>query len=58
MKISNNYGDVNFISDFENAAFVSFIQLLIRIINLMELDFYLPITKVDENMETVKYSDF
>mmetsp|Transcript_21607 Transcript_21607/g.29681 ORF Transcript_21607/g.29681 Transcript_21607/m.29681 type:complete len:754 (+) Transcript_21607:73-2334(+) len=45
------------LTDFENAAFVVFIQLLIRTINTMELNFYLPISKVDENMEMAHRRD-
>ncbi|CAG8507018.1 12388_t:CDS:10, partial [Dentiscutata heterogama] len=38
------------ITDFENAAFVIFIILLTRIILSYDLNFYIPISKVDENM--------
>ncbi|CAG8601079.1 27302_t:CDS:10 [Gigaspora margarita] len=38
------------ITDFENAAFVIFMILLTRIILSYELNFYIPISKVDENM--------
>ncbi|RIB22558.1 glutamate-cysteine ligase-domain-containing protein [Gigaspora rosea] len=38
------------ITDFENAAFVIFMILLTRIILSYDLNFYIPISKVDENM--------
>ncbi|CAG8781198.1 5481_t:CDS:2, partial [Acaulospora morrowiae] len=38
------------ISDFENAAFAVFIVLLTRVILSYGLNFYIPISKVDENM--------
>ncbi|CAG8655121.1 10469_t:CDS:10, partial [Ambispora leptoticha] len=37
-------------TDFENAAFAVFIALLTRVIMAMRSNFYIPITKVDENM--------
>jgi glutamate--cysteine ligase catalytic subunit len=37
-------------SDFENAAFTVFIVLLTRVILTFNLNFYMPISKVDENM--------
>lgn len=39
------------LSDFENAAFTVFIALLSRAILAFRLNLYLPISKVDENME-------
>eukprot|EP01065_Artemidia_motanka_P006048 TRINITY_DN1293_c4_g2_i2.p1 TRINITY_DN1293_c4_g2~~TRINITY_DN1293_c4_g2_i2.p1 ORF type:complete len:730 (+),score=281.11 TRINITY_DN1293_c4_g2_i2:64-2253(+) len=36
-------------SNFENAAFATFIILLARAITKFDLDFYMPLTKVDEN---------
>eukprot|EP00741_Cyanophora_paradoxa_P021342 tig00021348_g20601.t1 len=39
------------LTDFENAAFVVFTVLLSRIILYFDLNFYIPISKVDENME-------
>eukprot|EP00906_Rhabdomonas_costata_P024148 RCo034750 len=38
-------------TDFENAAFVIFIVLLSRIILAFHLDFYMPVSLVDENMQ-------
>mmetsp|Transcript_3846 Transcript_3846/g.5370 ORF Transcript_3846/g.5370 Transcript_3846/m.5370 type:complete len:675 (-) Transcript_3846:30-2054(-) len=40
------------LTDFENAAFVVFIVLLTRVIGAFDLNFYIPISKVDENMQT------
>lgn len=40
------------LTDFENAAFSVFIVLLTRVILSFNLNFYIPITKVDENMRT------
>eukprot|EP01113_Clastostelium_recurvatum_P035345 TRINITY_DN4915_c0_g1_i2.p1 TRINITY_DN4915_c0_g1~~TRINITY_DN4915_c0_g1_i2.p1 ORF type:complete len:555 (-),score=106.70 TRINITY_DN4915_c0_g1_i2:8-1672(-) len=39
------------ITDFENAAFVVFIVLLTRVISSFDLNFYIPLSKVDENMK-------
>jgi glutamate--cysteine ligase catalytic subunit len=39
-------------TDFENAAFVVFIVLLSRVILGLELNTYIPISKLDENMRT------
>ncbi|KAG5436895.1 hypothetical protein PCANB_001648 [Pneumocystis canis] len=39
------------LSDFENAAYSVFINLLTRIIVFYKLNFYIPISKVDENMK-------
>ena len=40
------------ITDFENAAFSVFMVLVTRVILSYNLNFYIPIKKVDENMET------
>ena len=40
------------ITDFENAAFSIFIVLITRAILSFNLNFYIPITRVSENMET------
>lgn len=40
------------LTDFENAAIVCFVVLLTRVILSYELDFLIPISKVDENMQT------
>ncbi|KAF4880500.1 Glutamate--cysteine ligase [Colletotrichum siamense] len=39
------------LTDFENAAFSVFMVLVTRAILSFDLNFYIPITKVDENME-------
>ena len=39
------------LTDFENAAFAIFIVLVTRVILSYDLNFYLPISKVDENMK-------
>ncbi|KAK4156293.1 glutamate-cysteine ligase-domain-containing protein [Chaetomidium leptoderma] len=45
------------ITDFENAAFAVFIVLVTRVILSYNLNFYIPIKKVDENMETAHARD-
>ncbi|KAH8893235.1 glutamate-cysteine ligase [Thozetella sp. PMI_491] len=45
------------ITDFENAAFAVFIVLITRAILSFDLNFYIPILKVDENMETAHRRD-
>ncbi|XP_037932315.1 glutamate--cysteine ligase-like [Teleopsis dalmanni] len=45
------------ISDFENAAFVCFVVLLTRVILSYQLNFLIPISKVDENMQTAQKRD-
>ncbi|KAK3309020.1 glutamate-cysteine ligase-domain-containing protein [Chaetomium strumarium] len=45
------------ITDFENAAFAVFIVLVTRVILSFDLNFYIPIKKVDENMETAHARD-
>ncbi|KAK3325820.1 glutamate-cysteine ligase-domain-containing protein [Apodospora peruviana] len=45
------------ITDFENAAFAVFIVLITRAILSFGLNFYIPIVKVDENMETAHARD-
>lgn len=44
-------------TDFENAAFTLFIVLLTRAILSFDLLFYIPISKVDENMQTAQKRD-
>jgi glutamate--cysteine ligase catalytic subunit len=44
-------------TDFENAAFSIFLVLLTRAIVSYDLNFYIPITKVTENMETAHKRD-
>lgn len=45
------------ITDFENAAFVCFIVLLTRVILTYRLNFLMPISKVDENMQRAQKRD-
>lgn len=45
------------ITDFENAAFAVFIVLVTRAILSFDLNFYIPIAKVDENMEGAHIRD-
>lgn len=45
------------ITDFENAAFTVFLVLITRAILSFQLNFYIPILKVDENMETAHARD-
>lgn len=45
------------VTDFENAAFVAFVVLLNRVISSFELNFYLPISLVDENMQIAHKRD-
>lgn len=45
------------ITDFENAAFVVFVVLLSRVILGLELNTYIPISKLDENMRTAHKRD-
>jgi len=44
-------------SDFENAAFATFVVLLTRIISSFELNLYLPLSLVDLNMQTAHKRD-
>ncbi|KAI0066042.1 glutamate-cysteine ligase catalytic subunit [Artomyces pyxidatus] len=44
-------------TDFENAAFAVFIVLLSRAVMSMNLNFYVPISKVDENMRRAQQRD-
>jgi glutamate--cysteine ligase catalytic subunit len=45
------------ITDFENAALSVFMVLITRVVLSYNLNFYIPITKVDENMETAHARD-
>uniref|UniRef100_A0A8D8RA44 Glutamate--cysteine ligase n=1 Tax=Cacopsylla melanoneura TaxID=428564 RepID=A0A8D8RA44_9HEMI len=45
------------LTDFENAAFVCFVVLLTRIILSYNLNFVIPISKVDENMKRAQKRD-
>ncbi|KAL8306129.1 hypothetical protein RB601_009071 [Gaeumannomyces tritici] len=44
-------------TDFENAAFAVFIVLVTRAVLSFNLNFYMPIARVDENMETAHARD-
>ncbi|KAF8598893.1 GCS-domain-containing protein [Ceratobasidium sp. AG-I] len=44
-------------TDFENAAFAMFVVLLARAILSLGLNFYMPVSKVDENMERAQKRD-
>jgi len=44
-------------TDFENAAFAVFIVLLTRAVLSQNLNFYIPISKVDENMQRAQHRD-
>lgn len=44
-------------TDFENASFTIFIVLLTRVILSYNLNFYIPISKVDENMRIAHHRD-
>ncbi|KAK1831600.1 putative glutamate--cysteine ligase [Podospora conica] len=45
------------VTDFENAAFAVFMVLITRVILSFDLNFYIPIARVDENMETAHARD-
>lgn len=45
------------LTDFENAAFTTFIVVLTRVMCSMGLNFYIPISKVDENMDKAHLRD-
>lgn len=45
------------LTDFENAAFVCFVVLLTRVILSYNLNFVIPISKVDENMKRAQRRD-
>ncbi|EGG25237.1 glutamate-cysteine ligase [Cavenderia fasciculata] len=40
------------LTDFENAAFIVFVSIILKAISDLKLNFYIPISKVDENMKT------
>lgn len=44
-------------TDFENAAFVVFIALITRVVLAFDLGFYIPLSKVDENMRRAHLPD-
>jgi glutamate--cysteine ligase catalytic subunit len=45
------------LTDFENAAFVVIVVLITRILSTFDVNFYIPISKVDENMKTAHARD-
>jgi glutamate--cysteine ligase catalytic subunit len=45
------------LTDFENAAFVVFIVLVTRVILAFDLNLYVPLSKVDENMKRAHARD-
>ncbi|KAG4103081.1 GCS-domain-containing protein [Neocallimastix lanati (nom. inval.)] len=45
------------LTDFANAAFSVFLLLLTRTIRSLNLNFYIPISKIDENMQTAQVRD-
>ncbi|KAI9623777.1 hypothetical protein H4Q26_014507 [Puccinia striiformis f. sp. tritici PST-130] len=45
------------ITDFENSAYSIFVVLLIRAILMFKVDFYMPLSKVDENMQRAQRRD-
>ena len=45
------------ITDFENAAFTCMASMLCELINTFDLDFIMPVTLVDENMERAHKRD-
>jgi glutamate--cysteine ligase catalytic subunit len=45
------------ITEFENAAYAVFVVLLTRTILSLDLNLYMPLSKVDENMKTAHKRD-
>ena len=45
------------LSDFENAALIVLLGLINNVINNFDLDFLMPISKIDENMERAHMRD-
>ncbi|OAV88455.1 hypothetical protein PTTG_08013 [Puccinia triticina 1-1 BBBD Race 1] len=45
------------ITDYENAAYSIFVVLLIRAILMFDVNFYIPLSKVDENMRRAQQRD-
>ncbi len=45
------------ISDFENAALIVLLGLINNVVNHFDLDFLMPISKIDENMERAHMVD-
>jgi glutamate--cysteine ligase catalytic subunit len=45
------------LTDFENAAFIVITGMLVNVINHFNVDFIMPISKVDENMDRAHLRD-
>ncbi|KAF2073777.1 hypothetical protein CYY_004911 [Polysphondylium violaceum] len=45
------------LTDFQNAAFIVFSALMVKAVSDLKLNFYVPISKVDENMKTAHNRD-
>ena len=45
------------LTDFENAALIVLLGLIVDIINNFDLNFIMPITLIDENMERAHKTD-
>jgi len=45
------------LTDFENSALTIFVGMLANIMNFYDLDYVIPITKVDENMKLAHLRD-
>jgi len=45
------------LTDFQNSAFIVFSALMVKAISDLKLNFYIPISKVDENMKTAHNRD-
>ena len=45
------------LTDFENAALTVFVGMIANLINEFSIDFILPISRVDENMEDCQLQD-
>lgn len=45
------------LTDFENASFIVFIGMLVNVINTFNVDFIVPISKIDQNMERAHKRD-
>ena len=45
------------LTDFENSAFIVVLGLLLNVINNFDVNFIIPISKIDENMERAEKVD-
>jgi len=45
------------LTDFENSGFIVLLGMINNVINHFDLDFIMPISKIDENMERAHYID-